>query len=80
MSGLVDLVLVVLLIGIALVVIRAEDLVVSVVLFGAYGLLLSVLWQFRGAPDVALAEAAVGAGVTTVLFLFAIERTERRER
>lgn len=80
MSDVLDLILVVLLLAMAIMVIRAKDLVVSVIMFGVYGLLLSVLWQFRGAPDVALAEAAVGAGVTTVLFLFAIERTERRER
>jgi uncharacterized MnhB-related membrane protein len=41
---------------------------------------MCLLWQHRGAPDVAMTEAAVGAGVTTILFLLAIGRTGRRER
>jgi len=43
-------------------------------------LLMCLLWLHRGAPDVAMTEAAVGAGVTTVLFLVAISRTTRKER
>jgi len=51
-----------------------------VVVFGLYGLLLSLVWQHRGAPDVAITEAAIGSGVTTVLFLVAVTRTARTER
>lgn len=80
MSGAADILLYLLLVVTALLVVSIRDLRVSVALFAVYGLALSLLWQLRGAPDVALAEAAVGAGVTTVLFLLALERTERRER
>jgi uncharacterized MnhB-related membrane protein len=41
---------------------------------------LCLVWQHRGAPDVAITEAAVGAGVTSVLFLITIARTTRAER
>jgi energy-converting hydrogenase B subunit D len=80
MSDVFDAILLALLISTATSVARARDLVGAVVLFSMYGLMLTLVWQHRGAPDVAIAEAAVGAGVTTALFLIAIARTTRRER
>jgi multisubunit Na+/H+ antiporter MnhB subunit len=46
-----------------------RDLVRSAILFIAFGLLLALAWVRLEAPDLALAEAAIGAGVTGVLFL-----------
>jgi energy-converting hydrogenase B subunit D len=69
-----------LLIATAISVARARDLVAAVVLFALYSLVLCLVWQHRGAPDVAITEAAVGAGVTTVLFLVTVVRTSRSER
>lgn len=80
MSEAFDLVLLVLLIVTALAVARTKDLAAAAVLFSGYSLTLCLLWQHRGAPDVAMTEAAVGAGVTTVLFLVVVARTQRRER
>lgn len=80
MSQAFDLVLLALLVSIAVLTVRARDLVAAAILFSGYSLVLCLLWQHRGAPDVAMTEAAVGAGVTTVLFLMAITRTSRRER
>ncbi len=80
MSRAFDVVLLSLLIIAALTVVRTKDLLAAAIIFSAYSLLMCLVWQHRGAPDVALTEAAVGAGVTTVLFLVAIARTTRRER
>lgn len=80
MSGFFDLVMLALLIGMALAVARTRDLLAAVILFSGYSLVMCLLWQHRGAPDVAMTEAAVGAGVTAILFLLAIGRTGRRER
>jgi energy-converting hydrogenase B subunit D len=80
MSDLFDAVMLLLLIAAALAVARARDLLAAVILFSLYSLILTLVWQHRGAPDVAMTEAAVGAGVTTVLFLIAIARTTRREK
>jgi len=77
-SALFDLVVVLLLLTTALSVARARDLLAAVVTFALYSLVLSLLWQHRGAPDVALTEAAVGAGVTSALFLVTIARLARR--
>lgn len=80
MSRVFDIVLLTLLIGCALAVVRLKDLLAAAIVFSSYSLMLAMLWLYRGAPDVAMTEAAVGAGVTTVLFLTAISKTTRKER
>ncbi|RUO29964.1 sodium:proton antiporter [Aliidiomarina sedimenti] len=50
----------------------SRDLFRSVVMFIAFGLLLALTWVRLEAPDLALAEAAIGAGLTGVLLLDAI--------
>ncbi len=80
MSATFDVLLLVLLVVIALAVARTKDLLAAAIIFSAYSLVLCLLWQLRGAPDVAMTEAAVGAGITTVLFLVAISKTVRREK
>jgi multicomponent Na+:H+ antiporter subunit B len=67
--------LLVLVLGVGLTVAAARDVIVATVLFGAYSLGLAILWVVFRAPDVGLTEAAVGAGVTTSLFLVAIAKT-----
>jgi energy-converting hydrogenase B subunit D len=75
-----DIMLLLFLIATALAVARARDLLAAAIIFSSYSLVMCLLWQHRGAPDVAMTEAAVGAGITTVLFLVAIGRTTRREK
>ncbi len=80
MNDVFDAVMLLLLIAIAVTVVRAKDLLAAVVKFGLYSLVLCLVWQHRGAPDVAITEAAVGAGVTSVLFLLTIAKTTRVEK
>jgi energy-converting hydrogenase B subunit D len=80
MSALFDFVMLALLLATAVSVARARDLLAAVVMFSMYSLVMCLVWQHRGAPDVAITEAAVGAGVTTVLFLITVSRTARREK
>ena len=54
----------------------ARTLFQAVVLFISFGLFLSLWWARRGALDVALAEAALGAGFTGALLLDALVRLE----
>ena len=42
-------------------------------------LLVSILFYFLQAPDVAMAEASIGAALTAAIFIVAIARTERYE-
>ena len=61
--------------GSALAAAVIRDVVGSIVAFAGYSFGVAVLWALLRAPDVALTEAAVGAGITTVLFLLTIART-----
>jgi len=51
----------------------------AVMLFIAFGLWLSLVWARLRAPDVALAEAAIGAGIGGALMLAAARRAARRD-
>ena len=46
----------------------------TVISFTTFGLAMSVIWIFLQAPDLAITEAAVGAGVTGVLFYLTLRR------
>jgi multicomponent Na+:H+ antiporter subunit B len=70
--------LLVLLVVLALAAVRAADLLIAVILLGAYGFVMSLIWAAIGAVDVAFTEAVVGAGASTVLLLAALLRTSRR--
>ncbi|MEW6037138.1 MAG: DUF4040 domain-containing protein [Pseudomonadota bacterium] len=48
------------------------DLFKAVVLFIAFGLLMTLAWVRLATPDIALAEAAIGAGLTGALLLDAV--------
>lgn len=52
------------------------DLFRAIVLFVAFGLLLALAWVRLDAPDVALAEAAIGTGLTGALLLAALARLQ----
>lgn len=54
-----------------------KDTLASVMAFAAYSLGISIIWVLLQAPDVGLTEAAVGAGVMTILFLIALANTVR---
>jgi multisubunit Na+/H+ antiporter MnhB subunit len=69
-----DLLLALALVAVALTAVLCRDLVESVMLLFAFGLLLALVWARLGAPDVAMVEAALGTGVTGVLFLSALAR------
>jgi multisubunit Na+/H+ antiporter MnhB subunit len=53
---------------------RSRDLFKAVVLFISFGLLMALAWVRLGAPDIALAEAAIGAGITGALLLDAVRQ------
>jgi uncharacterized MnhB-related membrane protein len=58
---------------------RIRDLLSASIIFSAYSLIMAILWMILGAPDIAITEAAIGAGVTTILFVVAISKTRRME-
>ncbi|NCN04756.1 MAG: DUF4040 domain-containing protein [Spirochaetales bacterium] len=57
-----------------------RDLLHGVIALSAVSLVSALLFYILQAPDVAITEAAVGAGVSTVVFVWAIRSTERKKR
>lgn len=79
MNYTVNLLLMLFLLATAVVAIALKDLLAAVIVFSAYSLMMALLWTQLRAPDLALTEAAVGAGVTTVLFIITVYKTTRKE-
>lgn len=78
-----DCVVLVTLLGLAWQLLATPDLFKAMVLFMSFGLVMALAWVRLAAPDVALAEAALGAGLTGPLFLSALHRlrgTRKGER
>ncbi len=63
----------------AYLMIRFRDLLSAALMSAAMSLLLSLEFYMLHAPDVAIAEAAVGAGVVTAVVVYGIAKTERWE-
>jgi len=75
-----NVILIIFLIVSAVAVERTKDLLGAVIIFTAYSLVMALLWLLLRAPDVAMTEAAIGAGITTILFVVVISRTRRMEK
>ena len=58
----------------AVVAVRAEKLLDSVIALGATGSFIALEFLLLQAPDVAIAEASVGAVLSTVLFIIALRK------
>jgi multisubunit Na+/H+ antiporter MnhB subunit len=71
---LLDLVLALAVLGTALWTLAARSAFAAVIGFVATGLLLTLVWVRLGAVDVALTEAAIGAGATGVIILYVVAR------
>ncbi|MCD6415058.1 MAG: DUF4040 domain-containing protein [Candidatus Diapherotrites archaeon] len=64
----------------ALAAIYSKDLLAAVVSLAVMSLVLSLEFYLLQAPDVAMAEASVGAALTTAIFVLAISKTRRYEQ
>lgn len=56
-----------------------KDLLNAIIATGFLSFLAAILFYFLQAPDVAMAEASIGAALTVAIFLIAIKKTERFE-
>lgn len=80
MTALLGIFLLTLLVITAVAIVRTPNLFVAVMLMGIASLLIAANFFILDAADVALTEAAVGAGISTVLFLGALALMAERER
>lgn len=68
------------LIALAIYTLTSKDLLHGVLALSAISLMSAMLFYILHAPDVAITEAAVGTGVSTVIFVWAIRSTERKDK
>ena len=68
----------------AVAVSLTKDLLTSIIIFMAQSTAMSVIWLLLRSPDLAITEAAVGAGVTSILMFVALKKLHaiktRREK
>lgn len=72
--NLLRLVLLIILVICALSVSFSKNLLISIVIYMAYGLIMAIIWLILESPDLAITEAAVGAGVTSILFFVTLKK------
>lgn len=76
----IDITLLAFLVITAIAILRMTDLFAIVMLYGIFSLLSAGLFVDMDAPDVAFTEAAVGAGISTVLMLVTLSLVKRPQQ
>ena len=51
-----------------------KNLLLSIVIYMAFSLIMSIVWLILESPDLAITEAAVGAGITSILFFVTLKK------
>ncbi len=52
----------------------SKNLLNSIIIFMSYSLIMSIIWILLESPDLAITEAAVGAGITSILFFVTLKK------
>ena len=58
----------------------AKNLLTSLIIFMAYSVIMSIIWALLEAPDLAVTEAAVGAGVSSLLLFLTLRKLKSIRR
>ena len=69
-----EIILLICLIVCAVSVAFTKDLLTSIVIFMSYSLIMCIIWILLQSPDLAITEAAVGAGVTSIPFFITLKK------
>jgi uncharacterized MnhB-related membrane protein len=72
-------ILLILLIICAIAVNLTRDLLQTVIIFMSYSSIMCILWILMESPDLAITEAAVGAGVSGILFLMTLKKVRQED-
>ena len=73
------IILLILLIVCAISVNLTKKLLPAVIIFMSYSTIMAIVWALLESPDLAITEAAVGAGVTSILFFLTLRKLSREE-
>ena len=69
-----EYILLIFLIICAIAVSFSRNLLNSIIIFMSYSMIMSLIWILLESPDLAITEAAVGAGVTSLLFFVTLKK------
>lgn len=56
-----------------------KKLLTAIVIYMSFSLIMSIVWCLLQAPDLAITEAAVGAGVTSILFFVTLDKIKKMD-
>ena len=73
------IILLLILIGCAVAVNLTKNLMQSVIIFMSYSSVMCILWILMESPDLAITEAAVGAGISGTLFIMTLKRIHKED-
>ena len=74
-----DLLMLLIALGCGVYALLSKDMFASVIALGAVGIAATAYFFILQAPDVAIAQAAVGGGFIPLVYVIAISKTKRRE-
>ncbi len=72
--NIVNYILLAFLLACAIFVSFSKKLLNSIIIYMAFSLIMSIIWIILESPDLAITEAAVGAGVTSLLFFVTLKK------
>jgi len=75
-----EYILLLFLIACSIAVCLTRKVITAIIIFMAYSIIMSITWVMLQAPDLALTEAAIGAGITSVLFFLVVKRINSMEK
>ena len=61
----------------AIIAIYHKNLKIAIIATGVVGLFSSILYLLLAAPDVAMTEAAIGSGLTTIIFFYVLNKIRK---
>lgn len=76
MTNIIMYILLFFLVVCAIAVSFSKNLLNSVLIYMSYSLIISIIWVLLESPDLAITEAAVGAGVTSLLFFATLKKIQ----
>ena len=79
MTTIIIIVLGMIMIIAAFLALHLRSLLSAIIIAGVISLLASVIYLMLAAPDVAMTEAAIGSGLTTIIFIFALKRIKSED-
>lgn len=74
---LIAIFLAIVMIFMAIIAIQNDKLVVAIIAAGVVSLFASILYLLLAAPDVAMTEAAIGSGLSTIIFFYVLNKIRK---